>query len=615
MSEEDEEQEGVVTHFAPANEAQQLQILQSLPLTKHVPSIEKALDWGLQAATVKTADTTTQQNGKQDEAWKPMVQALLDEYGRNELPKPELPGYFALWIGAFKDIMMVLLMIAMIVLYAVGDPIAATAILIIVLIATNVGAYTEYTSNQAAAELGDLPGTSLVKDQGDNNWVELVNTELLPGMLLQLRTGDIVPADCIILQQKVDACFCTEALLTGESEPVHKYRFYHDTAADDPHAGSKKEAQTRLYMGTEFSGDCIALVVETGERTNMGRIFASMAESSADPPRSPLQIMIDRLIVVLAILSIAASVVNAAVCIPTGRGVEAGNDDPQALTCVLNSVALTVAAVPENLPVALVIALAAIIRNLAARGVIVKSLPAGEELSRLNYVFSDKTGTLTMNTMTARAVVTLHGHAGLSDDFVAPEESTPLSSTEPLTDQIRALAAKAQDEVRSNPTGDACKKAYPEHLSMALERVHLETATSKTKMARAAMTVGGVRQRQAATLLGQGGFRLGAAGSDGTGEFDDQPARLAGGHGPRIGRTGLHECHQYVGQGRLPRYLRGRQAGGIATEGNQGGRSGRVWGRLCVFGMFGHPGSPARGRGRKHSHHSRCRRGGDHDHG
>ena len=416
----------------------------------------------------------------------------LNDYGPNELPKPELESYLSLWIHAFYDIMMILLMIAMIVLFAVGDVVAATAILIIVLIATNIGAYTEYTSNKAAAELGDLPGTSLVRSHNDPNatsgWITMTNTKLLPGMIIQLKTGDIVPADAIILTHEGD-CHCTEAILTGESEPVHKHRYHHGVDESDEHKDTKREAMTRLFMGTELSGDCVALVIETGPRTQMGLIFQSMADE--DPDMSPLQTMIDRLIYTLALLSIAASAVNAAVCIPTGRGIEPNSEDPQALTCVLNSVALTVAAVPENLPVALVIALAAIIKNLANKGVIVKSLPAGEELSRLNYVFSDKTGTLTKNEMTARAVVTLDGHCGLHSDFVGPANTTMVKNS-PLADQIRAFAARAQDDVRSNPTGDACRNAFPQDMDDAVvERVLLEPASSKTKLARAAVIVDG----------------------------------------------------------------------------------------------------------------------------
>eukprot|EP00977_Amphora_coffeiformis_P014059 scaffold3846_cov108-Amphora_coffeaeformis.AAC.7 len=467
-----------VENHSPANEIEQLGILNAFPLGKDVPDMATALDKGL------TQD------------WK-VIEEELETYGRNELPKPETDSYFMLWIGAFNDIMMILLMIAMIVLYAVGDPIAATAILAIVLIATNIGAYTEYSSNKEAAKLGDLPGVSLVRKKNDpkaiHGWVQVENTQLLPGMIVQLKTGDIVPADAIIVQQKGE-CHCTEAMLTGESEPVHKYPFHHGIPEDEEHATTKRQSMTRLYMGTEFSGECAALVVETGARTEMGRIFESMAEE--DPDLSPLQKMIDRLVVVLAMLSIAASVLNAAICIPTGRGVEPDEEDPQALVCTLNSVALTVAAVPENLPVALVIALAAIIKNLASRGVIVKSLPAGEELSRLNYVFSDKTGTLTKNEMTARAVVTLEGHVGLSEDFVSPKESKaiPTEASTALTDQIRLLAARAQDDVRANPTGDACKKAVSDQVVQnvpGFERHLLETASSKTKMARAAVTING----------------------------------------------------------------------------------------------------------------------------
>lgn len=367
------------------------------------------------------------------------------------------------------------------------------------MIATNIGAYTEYTSKKAAAELGDLPGESLVRckhaPDAVKGWIRMSNAELVPGLIIQLRTGDIIPADAIILQPKTE-CSCMEAMLTGESEPVSKFQFHHGIDDTDEHAQSKRESMTRLYMGTEFSGECRALIVETGQRTQMGQIFQSMADEEAE--QSPLQKMIDRLIFVLAMLSILVSVINAAICIPTGRGIEPDEEDPQALVCSLNSVALTVAAVPENLPVALVIALAAIIHNLAGRGVIVKSLPAGEELSRLNYVFSDKTGTLTENKMTARAVVTLEGHVGLSDEFVAPENSNECSKASALTDQIRLLAAKAQDDVRSNPTGDACKQAYPDdddetttNSDINFTRVLLETATSKTKMARVAVTIDG----------------------------------------------------------------------------------------------------------------------------
>jgi magnesium-transporting ATPase (P-type) len=325
--------EAFLDMFSPANEREQWEIVQSFKLVdagNKARSVEDIIDRGLQQGQDKALDE------------------YLQIYGPNELPKPELESYFLLWIHAFYDIMMILLVIAMIVLYAVGDVVAASAILLILMIATNIGAYTEYSSNKAAAELGDLPGSTLVKTS--DGWKEFVNTKLLPGMIIQLKSGDIVPADTIILRATVD-CSCNEAMLTGESEPVHKYKFHHDVDDDDPDCTDKREAMTRLYMGTEFSGDCIGLVVETGQRTQMGRIYQAMVDD--DPERSPLQIMIDRLIYVLAMLSIAASVINAAICIPTSRGVEPNSEDPDWLTCTLNSIALTVAAVPENLPVAL----------------------------------------------------------------------------------------------------------------------------------------------------------------------------------------------------------------------------------------------------------------------
>ena len=467
--------------FSAANAAEQWQIVQSFELVPdRAPDLEAVMDQGLDWEEVFASKK---------------IDTMIKAYGKNELPKPELESYFSLWISSFYDIMMILLVIAMIVLYAVGDAVAATAILVIVLIATNVGAYTEYTSNRAAAELGDTPGTTLVRSLNSpdavQGWVRLDNLGLLPGMIIQLKSGDLVPADCIILATPKGDCSCTEAMLTGESEPVHKHAFHNIHDEDDAHADKKREGMTRLFMGTEFSGECIALIVETGERTQMGEIFRTMVDEETE--RSPLQKMIDRLIITLAVIAIMASLINAAVCIPTGRGIEPDTEDPQALLCVLNSIALTVAAVPENLPVALVIALAAIIKKLAALDVVVKSLPAGEELSRLNYVFSDKTGTLTMNVMTARAVITVEGHVGMAEDFVPPQNSTACAqASSALQEQIRILAAKAQDEIRSNPTGDACRKAYPENGgNLEFNRVLLESASSKTKLARVAVTING----------------------------------------------------------------------------------------------------------------------------
>jgi len=461
--------------FTAKNEEELLRILNSFDLNEF-KDIESACDLGI--------------SGKQAAR----LDRMLEEYGLNELPKPPLESYFMLFLGAFKDIMMILLLIAMAVLYAVGDPIAATAILVILLVATNIGAYTEWSSNKAAAELGDLPGSTFVRCPGAekaiNGWVLMPNHRLLPGFMIKLTNGTVMPADCIIVKKDKPNSIvsCKEAMLTGESDAVIK-SIYHNVEDGVEHANDLRLAQTRLYMGTEYSGcDCVALVVETGERTRMGEIFKSMAEEEPEP--SPLQKMIEKLIGVLALLSIAASVVNAAICIPTGRGIEPSETDPRALVCSLNSVALTVAAVPENLPVALVIALAAIIKHLAKRDVIVKSLVAGEELSRVNMVFSDKTGTLTKNEMELRFTVQWDGHSVVVPNSIPPAESDECKE-QVLTDQMLLLCAEQEDKLSANPTGKACQEACPDEVDLKVNRVLFEAATSKTKMSRAGFDVSG----------------------------------------------------------------------------------------------------------------------------
>jgi magnesium-transporting ATPase (P-type) len=118
--------------LSPGNAQEQWSILQSFDLVPHHADLQAVIDAGL--------DFKREQ-----------LEAKLEAYGRNELPKPDLPSYLSLWLNAFKDIMMILLCISMFVLYAVGDVTAATAILIIVFMATHIGAYTEYTSNKAAS--------------------------------------------------------------------------------------------------------------------------------------------------------------------------------------------------------------------------------------------------------------------------------------------------------------------------------------------------------------------------------------------------------------------------------------------------------------------------------
>lgn len=279
-------------------------------------------------------------------------------------------------------------------------------ILAIVIIDTILSIYQEMGAEKALEALKKM-NTHMTLVIRDGNKQSIDTAELVPGDILALEAGDMIPADARIIESinlKVE-----ESVLTGESVPVEK----------DAKAEIDEKAQLGDQLNMLFSGCLItngrakAVVVETGMNTEMGKIAGLL--NNTKRVKTPLQkrmVQFSKLLTVIAVVSAALLFI-----IEFSRGEEI-------LNILLNAVALAVAAVPETLYVIVTITLAYGVQKMAKKNAIIRKIPAVETLGSASIICSDKTGTLTMNRMTIKQVWAV-GHEPLSahDEFSQAERS------------------------------------------------------------------------------------------------------------------------------------------------------------------------------------------------
>jgi len=307
----------------------------------------------------------------------------LDEFGPNSLPKEPPPSAWSVALAILKDPMNLLLAITAVVGILVGQP--DTAVLVAILVGLNVilGTRQELAA-LASVQALDTQQTPLARVRRDGGVEELAATALVPGDLLLIEAGDIVPADCRLVE--ASALEVTESALTGESAPVSKDG--KDVLEEDTALGDRINL---LFQSTSVTrGTATALVVETGTGTEVGKIAGML--SSVKRAASPLQLEIKRLTVRLATLAIAA--VATIIIIGFIRGL-----DTQAVMGL--AIATALASIPVGLPTFLNAMLAFGARRLADAKAVVRNLTDVEALGSVSAINSDKTGTLTLDRMTA----------------------------------------------------------------------------------------------------------------------------------------------------------------------------------------------------------------------
>ncbi|MFQ8817277.1 MAG: cation-translocating P-type ATPase [Streptococcus thermophilus] len=333
----------------------------------------------------------------------------LDAYGYNELDEGEKRSLLSKFIDQFKDLMIIILLVAAALSVITEGMHGLTDACIILAVVVLNAAFGVYQEEQAEAAIEALKNMSspMARVRRDGNVVEIDSRELVPGDIVLLEAGDVVPADMRLLEAA--SLKIEEAALTGESVPVEK----DITETVEAEAG----IGDRVNMGYQNSnvtyGRGTGVVTNTGMYTEVGKIADMLA--NADESQTPLKQSLEQLSKTLTYLIIAIALVTFLVSVFI-RG-------EQPLEGLMVAVALAVAAIPEGLPAIVTILLSLGTTTLAKRNSIVRKLPAVETLGSTEIIASDKTGTLTMNQMTVEKVYT-NGQLQNADTELGADNTT-----------------------------------------------------------------------------------------------------------------------------------------------------------------------------------------------
>ncbi len=310
----------------------------------------------------------------------------LSRHGPNQLDAKKPRAAWLKFFDQFKNLLVLVLIGAAVLAGAIGDLEDAAVILIVVVFNAALGFYQEHRAEATLAALKNmLAQHARVRRSGQV--LQIPAAELVPGDLVLLEAGDRVPADGRVAA--AHNAEIAEAALTGESHAVSKH-----AEALAPGIHPLAERFNMAYMNTVITRGRLELLVSaTGMATEMGRITGLLAAAPESP--TPLQAQLDALGKRLALVA------GGVVTLIFGVGLLRGEPLVQV---VLTSIALAVAAIPEGLPAVVTVTLALGMHRMARNRAIVKKLSAVETLGSTTVICSDKTGTLTLNQMTAREV-------------------------------------------------------------------------------------------------------------------------------------------------------------------------------------------------------------------
>lgn len=369
----------------------------------------------------------------------------LQETGYNELAAAKRVSPLRQFANQFTDFIVLVLIGAAVI----SGPILrewtdAIAILVIVLINGILGFVQEYRAEQALQALRQLtaPVAEVVRDGRAH---EIPAREIVPGDIVILDTGDLVPADGRLVSTRNLAI--DQSVLTGESAPVNKNADI-DLPPDTPLA----DRDNMVYSSTIVTrGRARMLVTATGMRTELGKIAQLVQEIGAEA--TPLQMQLERVGRYLVYAALAIVAIIFALGVARGEPV---------VQMFLIAVSLAVAAIPEGLPAVVTIALALGVRRMAVRNALVRRLRSVETLGAATVICTDKTGTLTENQMTVRRVITPQRTIQVTGEGYNPQGSfaengqmVPREARDlQAVVQIGALSSTA-DLVRERGNGEA----------------------------------------------------------------------------------------------------------------------------------------------------------------
>ena len=319
----------------------------------------------------------------------------LKAQGRNVLSEGKKSSPIRIFAGQFKDVMVMILLAATAVSVLLGEVADAVTIILIVLLNAILGFIQEFRTENTLDALRNMTAPT-AKCYRDGRLRTIDAALLVTGDVIELESGDRIPADCAIL--RCAGFQADEALLTGESAAVPK------SAGGENDTDNSLNRPNIAYCGTSaVRGTCTAKVIATGKSTQMGRI--SQMLSDIDRELTPLQKR-------LAELGKAVAVICIVVCVAVfAAGVIRGEDVFQML---MTGITIAIAAIPEGLPATVTIALALAVNRMMKLNALVNKLHSVETLGCASVLCSDKTGTITENKMTVTRLYTADNSFGFT---------------------------------------------------------------------------------------------------------------------------------------------------------------------------------------------------------
>jgi len=312
----------------------------------------------------------------------------LKKFGANEIKDLSKINPFKILLRQVKNnFVLYLLFIAMIISFFVGKSITAYTILVVILMVIIVGFVQEYKAERAINALKNMlvPVSIVIRDGKEQ---EIKSSEIVPDDILILRTGDKIPADCILLD--VRDLRVDESILTGESLDVKK----------EVNSGSNYDEKSQAFMGTYVvNGRGIAKVTHTGMNTRFGKIANLI---SATEKELPLQKKVNKIAKYMVVLATMISVFTGIIMLLRTPVL----NEEVVLNILILVIALGVSAFPEGFPVVLITTLASGARKMAKKNAIVNRMSIIETLGETTVICSDKTGTITKGEMTVKKIFT-----------------------------------------------------------------------------------------------------------------------------------------------------------------------------------------------------------------
>lgn len=337
---------------------------------------------------VESLDTSIDNGLTQEEA-----EERKEKFGENKIEDANRRSWLSILLEQFKDYLVYILFIGAFLSLAIGlvpeeEPKVAEAAIIALIIFGNglFGFYQDYKAEREIASLSELTAPDATVIRGGST-AEIDAKNVVPGDIIKVDKGDSVPADARLVEAR--SLSTSESALTGESKQVTKTVDH--VEKNIPVA----DRNNMIFKSTNVvRGSGVAVVTETGMSTEIGQIADELKE--ADTKDTPFQREVDRLGRQLAYIISAFIVLLALIqALITGANI---------LTIILLAIGLVVAAIPEALPVIVTFALALGSRRLAEKDAVVRRLPVVESLGSVNYILTDKTGTLTSGEMTVKRV-------------------------------------------------------------------------------------------------------------------------------------------------------------------------------------------------------------------